>query len=424
MQNNSIQISIIEKSSTKVSAKFDIQGEWSKYFTQETPWIDYGVDVSDVPDSVLIIAFVANILPMVWLMNAELITETLDADFLADIDKAKSGYEKMFPMFKFSGKITTCVQKNIPTKQIHKSAAFFSGGVDAWTTLMRHIDEKPVLLTIWGADIKWEDEKSWQNVNEANKKTASDFDLPYSVIRSNFRRVIKEGELSMFVKDSGDAWWHGFQHGIALIAHAAPLAYLYGLKSLYIASSYPETMAGMYTCASDPTIDNFVNFCGCKTIHDGREYDRLDKVRYLMSQKDEYTSKMQLRVCWQANSSGKNCCKCEKCYRTILELVSVNCPGGVGRYGFNWHDDDIKRMEHDFKSSITLAQFNTDQFYPPVQQELRKNKDLIPDFEKYQWILDMDFSKFNDYPIKTIRKIKNKVFAFGAKIKCRLKGKK
>ena len=421
MTDNKITFSFVERTVSKVMISVSVQGAWSCYFNKSvSAWIDYYTDISSVPDSVLLVPFVANILPIAWLCDAEVIVEKLDVDFLSDIEKAKDGYKKMYPMLNFSGKITTVAEKKVPTKQLHKSACFFSGGVDAWTTLMRHIDEKPLLLTVWGADISQDDEISWKNVDDANKKTASDFGLSYNVIRSNFREIIKEGALSQLVKKSGDGWWHGFQHGIALIGHAAPLAYLYGIEHLYIASSFPANMAGKYTCASDPTIDNFVNFCGCHTIHDGYEYDRLGKVRYLMSLPEEYTSKMKFRVCWQADSVGKNCCHCEKCNRTILELVAVGCRGGVERYGFTWKDKDIKRCEKDFKQKFFLAQDLTKQYYPPIQDEIIRNKDRIPNYEKYQWLLDMDFSKFNDYPVKQIRKLYGKIRAIYGGVKRRL----
>lgn len=413
-----IEIKLTERKPHKIIAKYVISNDLSNFINDNVLFsIDYGMDISSVPESVLVVPFVANILPLAWLCNAEVICEKIDADFLADIEKAKKGYEKMYPMLNFGGKITAISEKNLPAKQIHKSACFFSGGIDAWTTLMRHIDEKPVLLTIWGSDVKTNDEKSWANVDNANKQTAMDFALEYNVIRSNFREVINEGNLSKFVQKSGDAWWHGFQHGIALIAHATPIAYLYGLKKLYIASSFPAYMAGKYTCASDPTIDNYVNFCGCHTIHDGYELDRLDKVRYLMSLSEKYTSKMKFRVCWQAESSGKNCCCCEKCYRTILELVAVNCPGGVERYGFVWNDKTIKQCEKDFKEKINILQFFVDQFYPPIQKEMLKNKDVIPNVEKYEWLLKMDFSKFNDYPMKRVKRVWGKIRTIGGRIK-------
>lgn len=40
----------------------------------------------------------------------------------------------------------------------------FSGGVDAYCTLARHIDEKPDLLSLWGSDIPYDDKNGWKTL--------------------------------------------------------------------------------------------------------------------------------------------------------------------------------------------------------------------------------------------------------------------
>lgn len=40
------------------------------------------------------------------------------------------------------------------------------------------------------------------------------------------------------------------------------------------------------------------------------------------------------------------------------------------------------------------------QSYPVIQKKLKDNKAIIKNYREYQWIEKMDFSKFNDYPIK------------------------
>lgn len=105
-----------------------------------------------------------------------------------------------------------------------------------------------------------------------------------------------------FVFKSWDGWWHGFQHGIGLIGQAAPIAFNHKLKSVYIVSTF--TIKDKVTCASDPIIDNFVEFCGWKTIHDGYESTRQDKVHKISRFVKNTGVDVNLRVCWI--SSGKN----------------------------------------------------------------------------------------------------------------------
>lgn len=413
---NIVTVRILSKDDRAVRAEYRASGEWKRFFKDETPWISYQFDTTAVPDSVLAVPFVANILPLAWLCDAEVSLDSLDKDFLDGLEQIKDGYRNMYPMLDWGGAVACAAQENVPAESRTAVASFFSGGVDAWTTLVKHLDERPLLLSVWGADVRCGDETSWRNVEDAIKKTASDLSLDYQVIKSNFRDVLSEPPLYELVRKSGDGWWHGFQHGISIISHAAPVAYALGLKRVYIASSYPETMAGTYTCASDPTIDDHVRFAGCRTVHDGREFDRLGKVRYLMGQDEAITSKMQFRVCWQANSLGKNCCRCEKCYRTILELVSVNCRGGVQRYGFPWCEKDIRRCEKDFLVRVSATEFQIRSYYPAIQEELRKNWNDIPGAQNYRWLLDMDLSRLYSRKEFFVRKIARRLRRYAGSI--------
>ncbi|MBD5449297.1 MAG: hypothetical protein HDR28_03905 [Lachnospiraceae bacterium] len=399
---NHLFVDSIEVTCDTILCSYHVEGEWEKYFSeQRNISIAYSIDISEVPESIAVIPFICNVLPIVWLCDAKLHVKSLDEKFYSHIEQIRQGYTTMYPMLKFGGTVETQIVKNIPVECRHSAAAFFSGGVDAYTTLLRHIDEKPVLMTIWGADIKLNDTIGWNNVKAHTTMVAEQLAIESVFIKSDFRSVIRESKLSKeLVSNSGDSWWHGFQHGIGIISHAAPIAYTYGMKKVYIASSYPDSMKGMYTCASNPLIDNHVHFCECDTVHDGCELDRQGKVHYLMERQKELDTDINLRVCWEI-SGGNNCCRCEKCYRTILEIVSEG--GNPNNFGFVWGDKDIKRCEKDIKNKIQLHQFQWDQYYPLIQKMLKKNKNIIVDIEKYQWIQEIDFSNINNRIMKKLR---------------------
>lgn len=153
-------------------------------------------------------------------------------------------------------------------------------------------------------------------------KTAKTYGLEAISIKANFRSLLNENRLSQYVvRQTGDGWWHGFQHGIGIIGHAAPLSYELGLSKVCIASSYPAYMQGQYTCTSDPTIDEMVHFIDCKVIHDGCDLNRQQKIQYIIDFKHKIHKPVELRLRWES-SGGSNCCVCEKCYRMILELES------------------------------------------------------------------------------------------------------
>jgi protein-arginine kinase activator protein McsA len=60
-------------------------------------------------------------------------------------------------------------------------------------------------------------------------------------------------------------------------------------------------------------------------VHDGAAFPRLDKMREIT----KWPEAMQnLRVCWQGNQKDRNCGRCEKCVRTILNfrILGVGLP--------------------------------------------------------------------------------------------------
>ena len=377
----------------KVIYSYSVTGEWEQYFSgQRTACIEYDADVSSVPDSVLAIPFVCNILPVLWLCDGELYIKSLDRDFLENLPLVKEGYRNMYPMLTFAGKIHTKAEEVKPAKLSGASACFFSGGVDAHTTLFRHLDEKPALLVIWGCDVKLSDRAGWDNVMKHVTKTAETYGVNFHEIKSDFRSVIHESKLNKLVRLTGNGWWVGFQHGISIISHAAPLAFAFGWEKVFIASSITEKLKDECLCVSIPDIDNHLRFCGCCTVHDGYEWDRQQKVAYLISCYKKYHKPLKLRVCWESEG-GDNCSHCEKCYRTILELVSEGAD--PNEYGFSWNIENIRRCKYEMLYEIKIPKPNIEFFYLPIQRRFKENRKNISNYEEYSWLVECDFSKFN-----------------------------
>lgn len=164
----------------------------------------------------------------------------------------------MYPMLNFIGSIkcrnivkNNFVNINNSSSRIHP-LCFFSGGVDSFNTLIRHIDEKPILLSIWVSDVNFDDFEGWNNINKIIDSTVNLFNLKSHKIKSSFRYFLNTELLSYKVQKSGDGWWHGFQHGIGIISHAAPIAWLYKSKICYFASSYSKKRSSYFAMCKLP----------------------------------------------------------------------------------------------------------------------------------------------------------------------------
>jgi hypothetical protein len=401
-----IEVREIKRNKNVITYDFTYSEELKKYFnSQEKFFIEYGIDgneeldITTIPDSILIIPFLCNVLPVAWILDAEIRVREVDKSFYDSIPEFKNGYINMYPQIEFKGDLTA--DKIIKNKQENVTAknrlSFFSGGVDAFNTLINHIDEKTVLMTLWGSDVFFDDIIGWNNVKQHTEKTATQFGIKYLFIKSNFRKFLHEGALSDFVvKNAGDGWWHGFQNGLGLIGHAAPLACLYNVDIVRIASSYSSKYIGKIVDASDPTIDNHVKFADSRVIHDGYEFSRQDKIKNITKYVSEHNKNIELRVCWQS-SGGKNCCKCEKCYRTIMGiLVEGENPNA---FGLAYKKEDSSKIKILIKYK-TKMNYLISVFWQDIQQRFIQNREILEKHPELKWIYTIDFDKVNENPIK------------------------
>lgn len=390
MEKNELYLKQIIKENKTISYDYELGEEWkNKLNEKEKMYAKYELDVTNVPDSIAVIPFLSNILPIAWIFNLKIVIPELDSVFYNSVENIKSGYKNMYPKLKFNGKLVVEKIINNENKSYMKSAVLFSGGVDAFNTLLNHHDEKPDIITIFGADISLKDKQGMTTVNQKNKETAIKLGIDYYAVYSNFRESINYSYLSNYVAEKINCeWWHDFQHGIALIGLATPLAHMNKYSKVYIASSFTANDIGNYTCASDPTIDNHFKYSNTVTIHDGYEFSRQDKIHNICQFIKKNNIIIKLRVCWISNG-GENCCSCEKCYRTIMGIIAEG--GNPIDYGFELNNKLRKKMIKYLKKNLKYDTKNLRAFkyipiqhYIPIQSRFNKNykledtpKDLI-----------------------------------------------
>lgn len=399
MNRPRIVLNQIDVRCSRITYDFTVSQDLNKYFDFTIPYFieytcdDINIDLKMVPESVLVVPFMCNLLPVVWLKDAEIEIPEIDYDFYQSIELIKKGFAEMYNEAKFRGGIRPGKIVKNHRNMDSRSGVFFSGGVDAWCTLLAHLKEKPALLSIWGADISVLATKAWENLVTVLRKAQMDTGLPLVIIKSSFREILLKDQLSKeFISVLHDEWWYAAQHGPGIIGHAAPIAYIYGMKNVYIASSNcPED--GKVWCSSDPTIDNFISYANCNTIHDGFELTRQKKIKAIvesvMNKKVGFD--ILLHTCWK-NPNGENCCRCEKCMRSILAIWVEG--GNPIKFGYKVTLKDYAYMkkymllEYENEHSINKTWIN-------IQNEFIKNKKKLSErseFSYIKWIEKFDFT--------------------------------
>lgn len=339
----------------------------------------YDLECTSLPTGIAVLPFVANVLPIAWVTDSLLVIPSIDKSFADSIPQIKQAYADMYPNTSFAGKIQVQCTEDNRREDANGSLLFYSGGIDSACSLVRHMDEHPMLVTLKGADVSLDNDDGWNRVQQLVLDTAAEHHLETAFVSSEFRAFCNEEALNALVVSAGDFWWHGFQHGMGIIAHAAPIAYMTKKRTLYFASSFNITDTNV-KCASYPTIDESIHFASCDVVHDGFELTRQDKVHAIVAWSQRHEHPISLRVCW-ASEDGKNCCHCEKCCRSIMALYAEG--ENPRDYGFDYESIDTiaEELKHCLIDALLLYPF-----WIEILSVMQKNytENEIP--ESLQWL--------------------------------------
>jgi hypothetical protein len=386
-------------SGNRIDYAYEVRGAWREAFNAAEPFfVEYSRDVSSVSPGVALVPLFANLLPMAWVYDAEIVAPACDRDFYESIPAFKRGYEAMLPAMSLGGSLRVDVLEDGGSPRPGAAAAFFSGGVDAHSTLVSHAGEKPALITLWGADVKLDDETGWAKVRDHLIEVAGAFGTEWITVKSGLRTFLNEGALNRRISACKDGWWHAFQHGVGLIGHAAPPACAEGYSLVYFASTFSAANPRPTLCASSPDIDNHVRFCGARVHHDGYEYSRQRKVARIAEFVRSTGIPVALRVCWRSRG-GLNCCRCEKCWRTILALIAEG--EDPRRYGFDYPQPMMRRLWRDLYGKADLPGTVT-VYYADIQRRMRETYGASPPDPGLAWVLRSDMRRLGRHPVRRV----------------------
>ena len=318
----------ISENGNRVDYSYSASSESIKFVNEdEMLFISYEESVISVPNSILVIPFISNWLPIAWFGGFDILVEEIDSDFFSAMVLLKNEFKRQFPQYQLNGSLRA---NRIVKNQCEgsKTAMLFSGGVDAYASYIRIRNKKPDLVTILGADIELDDIEQWTQFKSFVEAEDLLTENNKQHIKTNVRNFYTY-HVELLLKDIG--WWGKVQHGLSLIGSLAPLSCIKGYSDIYIASSY--TKAIDISWGSTPQGDESISWSGIRVHHDGYELKRQDKVDLISQFARENNTPFKLRVCYSELRTDFNCSNCEKCFRTILGIILNN--ENPNNYGFD-----------------------------------------------------------------------------------------
>jgi len=193
------------------------------------------------------------------------------------------------------------------------TASCFSGGVDSWHTLLQNRDKITYLLLIRGFDIRIDNDSLWEESVARLCRSANTVGLPIITVTTNLRELADKRRSSWGERFNGDFWG---QCLFASCIAAVGMSLQTNISKLYLPSA-GWTYKDLIPHGSHPLVDTRWTTSDFEVIPYGWHTDRLGKSVEISSSDEALHN---LRVCYSNPQNRYNCCKCEKCLRTMVPL--------------------------------------------------------------------------------------------------------
>jgi hypothetical protein len=286
-----------------------------KYLLSDKLYVEYDMPISGLTPSILQIPAVSGVITVAWAVGADIYIDELDKTYLEYIRRWQSVVKRWRSNFSGTGTIHT--GKVVSNNFVNDGKGLlFTRGVDSIASYIKHNHEKPVLIHVWGTDVRPDDEETWKKMLNRLTDFATIEKVPLHIIRTNIPRAVNMGLL--YVRFGLD-WWQQVSHAVVLTGLCAPLTCAANIGTLYMASS--TTPDWKYAGGSNPVGLAKMSWGGTHVEYDNYEISRQLKIRYFMKDYIKSHGGIFLKVCNNVQRPESNCGKCGKCLRTITELV-------------------------------------------------------------------------------------------------------
>jgi hypothetical protein len=230
----------------------------------------------------------------------------LDAEFAAGLARLEGTFGKWCAVAQ-PGRIRARTEQRVERPLGSRTAAFFTGGVDSFDTLLFEGRRLDALVYVQGFDIELADTALRCRVGES---------LRAAVVAAGKEFIEVESNLREFVRGCGLSWiW---AHGACLAAVAHLLSEEFGRVLI----SSTQSLEAPDPWGSHPETDPLWSSRRIRIEHVGAERTREQKVEAIAGME---LARRHLRVCYENRNGAYNCGRCEKCVRTMvaLEVVGV-----------------------------------------------------------------------------------------------------
>jgi glycosyltransferase involved in cell wall biosynthesis len=224
-----------------------------------------------------------------------------------------------------------------PLERSGRVAAFFSGGVDSWATVLGN-PEVTDLIFVRGFDLPVSEadlDGLGDEVETRLREAADALDLPLHVVETNLRELSDPHLL-----------WDAY-YGCAAVTVAHFLAPMFD-RVLIAGDSDYEVQARF---GANWMVDQLWSSERLEIVDDGGRFSRMQRLQRIV---EDPVVRRTLRVCWQNPGGTYNCGSCRKCLMTMSGLDALGMRGKVATFPPHLDLDAVAAIELKQQVLLTL----------------------------------------------------------------------
>lgn len=358
------------------------------------------VNLQNVPEQILAIPFLGNVYFQCVFLGLGIQVPIIDRQFYQSLPNVLDAFRKMFPYLKVDCEVLADQVVDTVWTSTHRKSLFFTGGLDATSALIETHQENPLLINIWGGDISTQDNESHGNVEQYFQSLCRQMSLEYCFLKTNAREYYKEWVIGAVLKQQlraidNHGWWASVTHILSMTSTVAPLMYALGIEANYIGATY-EAGSSAFDANNDAMV-MAIKYGNCQFVPVDSTLGRTAKAHKIVEFCRQTSMRFELKVCWY-RKAGINCCQCEKCYRTILDILSAH--GNPNDYGFAVNHDTYLRIKHFLKNNEV-----NEGFWQEIIDNFKKDAAYWQKNEDISWILSIRLNRL--WKQKSLRQIQS-----------------
>lgn len=387
-----ITLERVEADESSIRCEFDYPRRLRGFFFETTFFTEYDADIGDVPESILVIPWVANVFPLALATGVDIEVSRLDERYAQSLLDAGRSLQEMYPQMVEECHIRCqqLVSNDAESGDDRNNALLFSGGVDAMDTYYRHREESPTLVSLHGFDVGLDDTAGWKEKERRITAFAQSEGLESFSIKTNIMSFLEDFTLNAHFRRFLQSDWYNAVHlGVGITGVTAPLAFEKQFDTMYMADSATETYD--FKVGNDPSIVDSIAWGRTSVQSDGYEFTRQEKIENIAEFIRE--NDIDLHTCLEPGPG--NCGECEKCLRTALGLLLVGLD--PNRHGYQFDESDFEYTRRKLERGDWRLAPSKAFEWRVIQDHIHDGTYDYPGAEEFfHWLASVDIDRFVD----------------------------